>query len=240
MATRPGPTSACCPSSPSPSRPASHGAAGARHRGRCGPDQQKFGRLASRRRRGGRAGGRARACRAQPHCEVGERRSEQGMAGEGSHSNGSRRQSSELLRLAGFGANEAVNHVLKHTLRRPRPPTCAALGACHSFGFPSSHAQAAWFYVALCLLVRVSCRCRPDLVTPSLVQCPAAMHLTHVDCSLHLDEFPRWAKAERPGKRQLYRVTVHPRHKAPKRVPFGRARDVRRAVAAHACSKVRT
>lgn len=69
-----------------------------------------------------------------------------------------RRELWDLLTLAGILVNEMVAQTLKRVFEQPRPPSCAAVDFCHTYGMPSSHAQLAWFAATLSLARLLRCR----------------------------------------------------------------------------------
>lgn len=63
-----------------------------------------------------------------------------------------RRELWDIGTLLGILANEILAQTLKHIIKEPRPPTCAAVDFCKTSGMPSSHAQLAWFACAVAVL----------------------------------------------------------------------------------------
>lgn len=59
-----------------------------------------------------------------------------------------RRELQTVFFCLGLALSEAINQGLKHWLRIPRPPTCAALDVCDTHGMPSSHSQYMCFFAA--------------------------------------------------------------------------------------------
>lgn len=60
-----------------------------------------------------------------------------------------KRELGALFRLLAIVAGELLNGAVKNLVREPRPASCAALGVCSSFGWPSSHSQLAAFFASL-------------------------------------------------------------------------------------------
>lgn len=63
-----------------------------------------------------------------------------------------RRDVTLILFWLGIMGSHALNHMIKDTLRFPRPPTCEILEQCHSFGMPSAHSQFMAFYATFSAL----------------------------------------------------------------------------------------
>lgn len=63
-----------------------------------------------------------------------------------------RRELWDLLTLVGILCNEILAQTLKRVVEEPRPPSCAAVDFCKTYGMPSSHAQLATFAATLATL----------------------------------------------------------------------------------------
>ncbi|KAL2918276.1 hypothetical protein HK105_202203 [Polyrhizophydium stewartii] len=93
------------------------------------------------------------------------------------------------LAFAGQLLNEAVNYVLKHTIREPRPTSHLGKG----FGMPSSHAQFMWYFavfLSLYTLFRLSFRFAlwKLVIIGGLVASAAAVSYSRVHLEYHTSE----------------------------------------------------
>lgn len=89
-----------------------------------------------------------------------------------------RRELWDLLTLLGIFCNEVLAQGLKHYVKEPRPPSCAAVDFCGTYGMPSSHAQLATFAATVAtaqLLRRVTAAGAPSPSVDPMTACLVAL-----------------------------------------------------------------
>ncbi|KAF3790303.1 Lipid phosphate phosphatase gamma [Nymphaea thermarum] len=67
-----------------------------------------------------------------------------------------RRELQAIFFALGLTISQFLNELIKKSVQQSRPDTCAALEACDSHGWPSSHSQYMFFFAVYFTLLRIS------------------------------------------------------------------------------------